>query len=68
MIQTFVYKRSRHDFYEMATHHFATIMLVYSTYSLNIMKLGGPIMLIHNYTDIYIQVLKISFEFCATKG
>lgn len=52
LYETIVYLRKRHDFYEMFTHHIATFILVYSTFSCNLMTYGGPIMLLHSMTDI----------------
>lgn len=63
LYESVVYLRKRHDFYEMFVHHLATIILVYSTFASNMLKTGGPIMLLHNFTDIFLQIFKLFFDF-----
>ena len=68
LVTVFLYHRHKHDFYEMTSHHLATITLVYSTYATNLLGWGGPIMILHNISDIFLSVFKLSIEFCSTPG
>lgn len=68
LYETIVYLRQRHDFYEMIVHHIATFILVYSTFSCGFMTYGGPVMLLHSITDIFVQMFKLCFDFIGIRG
>lgn len=61
-VETFVNGRSKRDFSEMALHHIVTMMLILFSYSTNFLPIGSVIMLIHDITDIFLNIFKIVVE------
>lgn len=57
------FERNRFDFSSMFLHHVCNLILVYSAYSINMFKLAGPIMAVHDVTDIFVSFMKIVYEF-----
>lgn len=52
----------RHDFMEMSLHHFATILLYFSSYYLNVTKFGSLVMYLHDWADISTSLIKVAAE------
>ena len=63
LVYLVLFERGRFDFSSMFLHHVCNLMLVYSAYSMNMFKLGGPIMAVHDLTDIFVSFMKIVYEF-----
>lgn len=62
----------RKDFWPMCIHHFATIFLIAFSYCINMLNIGAVIMLLHDFSDIFLEFSKIvkyaSCERLATFG
>lgn len=49
----------RKDFWEMFIHHIATIILISFSYVINMTKMGGLILLVHDSTDYFLEFAKM---------
>ena len=47
------------DYVMMYVHHLVTILLVWASYSNNYMRVGVVILLLHDFSDIFLDLLKI---------
>ena len=65
IIYLVLFERDRFDFSTMFLHHVCNLMLVYSAYSINMFKLAGPIMAVHDVTDIFVSLMKVVYELCS---
>jgi len=68
MLYHLIYHRKRYDFSELMTHHFITNVLVYFSFSTGAIKLGAAVMLLHDFSDIGVAVMKIVYEFVGFYG
>lgn len=57
------YHRKRQDFSELFLHHFITNTCSILSYSTNMMKTGAAVLLPHDFSDIFIGILKVAYEF-----
>lgn len=53
----FTFDVRRSDYYEMATHHIATISLLSMSFTINFVRIGTLILFIHDSADIFLSVL-----------
>merc|ERR1712070_1125865 len=53
----------RKDFYQMLTHHFATIFLVAASYTLNYWRIGIAVLLCHDPADVFLYAAKTCKEY-----
>ncbi|CAK8671331.1 unnamed protein product [Clavelina lepadiformis] len=50
----------RKDFWIMFAHHIATIFLIMFSYSINMLNVGMLIMLLHDFSDVFLETSKIA--------
>ncbi|XP_078484247.1 transcription factor protein [Ciona intestinalis] len=50
----------RKDFWVMCIHHFATILLICFSYSINMLNIGMLIMQLHDFSDVFLEASKIA--------
>lgn len=62
------YHRKRQDFSELFLHHFITNTCTFLSYITNFMKTGAAVLLPHDFSDIFIGILKMSYEFLPLWG
>jgi hypothetical protein len=58
-----MYNRHRLDFSELFLHHFITNTCTILSYVTNFSKTGAAVLLPHDFSDIFIGILKMSYEF-----
>ena len=63
-------KRHKKDFWQMIVHHCTTLVLQYLSWMLNFMRVGAFVLLIHDVSDIFLQVYltKGEFKTCQKAG
>jgi len=49
----------RKDFWVMFLHHIATIFLIAFSYSINMLNIGAVIMVLHDFSDIFLETSKM---------
>jgi len=49
----------RKDFWPMCIHHCATILLIAFSYSINMLNIGTVIMVLHDFSDIFLELSKL---------
>jgi len=54
------FEERRRDYVMMLAHHVVTIALVWLSYTFNFVRLGVAIMYVHDATDIFIDLLKLT--------
>ena len=54
--------RHRRDFSEFLLHHIITLVLVSSSYYLNLIPIGAAIMLTMDFSDIFVALFKINVD------
>ena len=66
LVYTLAFQRGRRDFPEYILHHLVTILLISFSYTLNHMRIGAVIMLIHDFTDVIISIFKCAIDTMST--
>lgn len=57
-----VFHRDRKDFSEFVLHHIVTFTLMFFSYALNALSYGANIMLLHDFTDIYVHAFRLALD------
>ncbi len=55
--------RDRFDFSEMMLHHIMTVAMIYVAYAANCLKIGGMVMILTDFSDIWVANMKVLYEF-----
>jgi hypothetical protein len=61
------WEQAHKDYYVMYTHHLATIFLVCSSYCSGALRVGMVILLLHDASDISVDLLKLA-NYCKMEG
>lgn len=59
---TLAFHRGRRDFAEFLFHHILTIALVLYSYSSNFMPVGSVVMIVMDFTDIFVAMFKMAVD------
>ncbi|KAL3097175.1 hypothetical protein niasHT_021736 [Heterodera trifolii] len=59
LFSLFAFDVRRSDHYEMATHHLATILLLFMSFSINFVRAGTLILLLHDSADVFLELGKL---------
>jgi len=62
MMVNILFHRDRRDFSEMFLHHIVTIVLILFSYTVNFLPVGSVIMLIMDFSDIFVAVFKMAVD------
>lgn len=62
MVLNVLFHRDRRDFSEFLLHHILTIALVLFSYSVNFLPVGAIIMLLMDFSDIFVAVFKMAVD------
>lgn len=57
-----IYYTGRYDFPEYILHHIFTLVLVLFSYSINFLPIGAVIMFVHDFTDTFVCICKLSSD------
>lgn len=57
-----IFHRHKRDFAEFTLHHFATVALIGTSYCFNDLPVGSVIMLLHDASDIFVNIFRITVE------
>lgn len=66
IVYTLIFHFHRRDLSDFLLHHFVTFMLVQFSYSMNYMPVGAVIMLIHDISDLSVNIFKLSIDYTKT--
>ena len=61
-VLTLAFHRGRRDFAEFLFHHILTIALVLYSYSSNFMPVGSVVMIVMDFTDIFVAMFKMAVD------
>lgn len=61
-----LFHRDRHDLAEHVLHHIFTIVLVGYSYVTNVIPIGGVVMLIMDWSDIFVAMFKLTVDVTET--
>ncbi|XP_077986008.1 ceramide synthase 6-like [Glandiceps talaboti] len=50
----------RKDFFEMFVHHVVTIMLIIYSWTLNYLRIGASVLVIHDCSDVFVEAAKMA--------
>jgi hypothetical protein len=67
MLYTLLYNRHKPDFSEQILHHFVTNVLVFFSYTTNLLKTGALVMLLHGISDTWVANMKMMYEFSSER-
>ena len=62
MVVNMLFHRDRRDFSEFLLHHIITIALVLFSYTVNFLPIGAVIMLIMDFSDIFVAIFKMAVD------
>lgn len=62
MAHAFLFHRNRRDFSEFLLHHIMTMVLIGYSYYSNFIPIGSVIMLVMDFSDIFVALFKISID------
>ena len=68
IVPIILFNRNRRDFSEFILHHIVTLALVFVSYVTNFLPIGAVIMLIHDFPDIFVCIMKITADLCGVTG
>lgn len=57
-----LYQSKRRDFSENFLHHIVTIVLIVHSYSASVIPVGAVIMLVHDFSDVFVTLFRICVE------
>ena len=59
LVNTALFGRGGRDFPEYILHHLVTIALIAVSYSTNSLPIGGAVLVVHDFTDVFISLFKL---------
>jgi very-long-chain ceramide synthase len=62
MVLNVAFHRDRRDFSEFLLHHIVTIVLVGFSYTVNFLPVGAVIMLLMDFSDIFVAIFKMAVD------
>jgi hypothetical protein len=67
LVNTLLFGRSRRDFPEYILHHTVTIALIVVSYYTNCLPIGGAVLIVHDFTDIFVSLFKLVVDLTSDK-
>ena len=57
------FDRARKDFWEMFIHHLVTLILIFFSWTANLVRIGTSVLLLHDMADIMLEVNVLNLNF-----
>lgn len=67
LLYTLLFQLDRPDFPEYLLHHILTFALILYSYSVNFLPVGAGIMFVHDFSDIFVVIMKLTADITSMK-